>query len=438
MPENWQRAIALKIAHCKTETQRAGNRFQMGNSMLESTQLARSGLEREFVTLEALGLTRPSHVLPAEYLRALTAEGVLDAAAADQVAAAYNRVRYSSVADDDPEVCEAVAALNRVAERLAAMSATDRRQVAAQVCERIQSLPAALAPPRERDTEPLGGACETSIAALRQPERARRNQIAHARAENAAGATALSDPLDPFVAESSAAARKLSTRPRVPVELSAVVALVTFFGGYFFRDGVNKTLEVGDDGATNSGANYVSARDAWKNTELWIDGIHLRAYEEARLQRYSKARVAFELALAYKPDNTSLLNDLASLHLTADEAGTTNPKRALELAERALECSRLPAILDTAAEAQFQCGNLREAIRLEGESLTRAFDSGDDRSEFRAYREKQLKKFQEANQIRTAQTAAASSGLGGPGGDPAKSGMSGSLASAPANKPAGS
>jgi tetratricopeptide (TPR) repeat protein len=404
--------------------------------MLESTQVARSGLERGLAELEALGLTRPSHVLPAEFLRALTAEGVLDAVTADRVAATYNRVRYSAAADDDPEVCEAVAALNRVAERLAAMSPLDRRQIAAQVCERMQLLPAA--PLLERDTEPLGSACKTAVARSRQPQEARRNQIAHATVENGVGSAELSDPLDTFVAESSAATRQRSARPRVPVELSAVVALVTFFGGYFFRDGVNKTVDVGDDGASNSGPNYVSARDAWKNTQLWVEGVHFRAYEEARLQRYGKARLAFELALAYTPDSSSLLNDLASLHLTPDEAGRTNPKRALELAEQALEYSRLPAILDTAAEAQFQCGNLREAIRLEGESLTKAFDSGEDNSDFRTYREKQLKKFQDANEIRTAQTPAAANGLGGLDGCPARGGMSGSLASAPASKPAGS
>jgi len=404
--------------------------------MLESTQVARSGLERGLAELEALGLTRPSHVLPAEYLRALTAEGVLDAVTADQVATAYNRVRYSAAADDDPAVCEAVAALNRVAERLAAMGQPARQQVAAQVCERLQLLPAA--PLLERDIEPLGNACKTAVAPPQQPQGGPRNQIADALVENAVGPAELSDPLDPFVTESSAATRQRAVRPRVPVELSAVAALVTFFGGYFFRDGVNKTVEVGDDGTSNSGPNYLSARDAWKNTELWVDGLHLRADEEARLQRYSKARLAFELAIAYTPNSACLLNNLASLHLTPDEAGTTNPKRALELAERALEFCRLPAILDTAAEAQFQCGNIREAIRLEGESLTKALDSGDDSNEFRSYREKQLKKFQDANQIRTAQTPAAANGLDGPGGGPANSGVSGSLASAPASKPAGS
>jgi tetratricopeptide (TPR) repeat protein len=408
---------------------RAANRFQMGSSMLESTQVTRSGLERGLAELEALGLIRPSHVLPAEYLRALTTEGVLNAATADQVAAAYNRVRYSAAADNDPEVCEAVAALNRLAERLAAISPSDRQQVAARVCERIQSLPDA--PLLERDTE-LSGACKTAVA---PPRQARRNRIAHATVEYAVGSP---DLLEPFASETSAATRRRSMRPRVPVESAAVVALVTFFGGYFFRDGVNKTVEVGEDESSGAGPNQVSARDAWKNTGLWVDGIHFRAEDEARSQRYGKARLAFELLLAYGPNNASALNNLASLYLTPDELGTTNPKRALELTARALEYTRLPVVLDTAAEAHFQCGNLCEAIRLEGESLTKGFESGDDDTEFRKYRERQLKKFQDADRIRTAQTPPAAHGLGGPGGDPARSVMGGSLVSAPSGKPAGS
>jgi len=400
--------------------------------MLESTQVARSGLERGLAELEALGLIRPSHVLPAEYLRALTTEGVLDAATADQVAAAYNRVRYSAAADDDPEVCEAAEALNRLAERLAALSPSDRQQVAARVCERIQLL--AAAPLLERDTELLG-ACKTAVAPSRQREQAPRNRMAHATVENTVGSP---DLLDPFASETSAATQRRSMRPRVPVELVAVVALVTFFGGYFFRDGVNKTVEVGEDGASGAGPNQVSARDAWKNTGLWVDGIHFRAEEEARSQRYGKARLAYELLLAYAPRNASALNNLASLYLTPDELGTTNPKRALELTERALEYTRLPVVLDTAAEAQFQCGNLREAIRLKGESLTEGFEPGDDDTGFRKYREKQLRKFQDADPIRTAQTPPAANGLGGPGGNPARSVMGGSLASSPLGKPAGS
>ena len=59
--------------------------------MLQSTRVTQTGLERGLAELETLGLIRPSNVLLAEYLRALTAEDVLDIATADQISAAYNR-----------------------------------------------------------------------------------------------------------------------------------------------------------------------------------------------------------------------------------------------------------------------------------------------------------------------------------------------------------
>jgi hypothetical protein len=399
--------------------------------MLESTQV-RSGLERGLAELESLGLVRPPNVLLAEYLRALTAEDVLDLAAADQVSAAYNCVRYSAAGDGDPQVREAAATLDRVAERLAAMGPQDRQQIAARVCQRIQSLPAEQF--LERDTERLGDARKTAVAPSRQTPATRKRHVANTSAENALSAAELSDPLDPFVSVSQDSNGRRSSRPRVPLELSAVVALATFFGGYFFRDGVNKTTDVGDEVGANADPSHVSARDAWKNTELWVNGLRFRADEEARSQRYAKARRGFELALVYLPDNPSILNDLASLDLTPDEAGRTHPKRALELVQRALEFTRQPTVLDTAAEAQFQCGNIRAAIRLEGESLTHTLAS-EDEGGFRKYRETQLKKFQDADQIRTAQSPPPPNRSSR---EPAKSRMNGPLASGPSDKPAGS
>ena len=67
----------------------------------------------------------------------------------------------------------------------------------------------------------------------------------------------------------------------------------------------------------------------------------------------------------------------------------------------------MPTVLETAAEAHFQCGNVREAIHLEEESLTRASQLGVDR-EFRQHLQKQLQRFQEAEPIRTAARAASS------------------------------
>ncbi len=108
-------------------------RFQSGAVMLESTHVAQNGFERGLAALAQLGLVRPANVLLAEYLAALTAEEILDATTAERLSAVYNRVRYSAVSADDPELQEAVATLESVAARLTAWSADERRQVVRRV-----------------------------------------------------------------------------------------------------------------------------------------------------------------------------------------------------------------------------------------------------------------------------------------------------------------
>jgi len=343
-----------------------------GSSILESTQSARSSaqvprsrFEHALAELEALGLVRPANVLLAEYLRALTAEQVLDAGTAEQVAAAYNRVRYSAACDNDPQVREAVAALNRIAERLAGMSPQDRQQLAQRVRGRIKSLAAETT--LERDTEQLIDASNTPIAPTRQTQTVGENRAATTSVEAALRAAALAESTDSFVESSPASARRRSSLAKVSGEVAAVVALVMFFGGYFCRESLNKMSAFGDEDPSSSDAAPVSARDAWKNRDLWLAGVHFRAEQEARAQRYEKARLAYELLLTYLPDNVNALNNLASVYLTPNEAGVSDPKRALQLTQRALAMTRVPAVLDTAAEAQFRCGNIRVAIRLEGE-----------------------------------------------------------------------
>jgi hypothetical protein len=378
--------------------------------MLESTQVARSGLERALAEVEALGLARPANVLLTEYLGALWAEGLVDAAAADRIAAAYNRVRYSPLVDDDPQVRESVEELGRVAERLAAMSPQDRLQLARRVSGRIQSSPNEQL--LERETERLGDAPKTAVAP-RSARAPRQNQHPSASPLNGATLAEPADASDPFVPSSPATDRRRPLLPRLSLELVAVLVLVAFFGGYFGRDSVNRVRQIGNDSAESGGPNEVSARDAWKNPELWLNGIRFRADEAARSHQYTKARLALELALAYSPHCAGMFNDLAALYLNPDETGNTDPKRALQLAERALDYSRQPAILDTAAQAHFQLGNVREAIGLEAESLAKGSESGEgENDEFRQYRQRQLKKFEDANQIRTAESPPAASRLG--------------------------
>jgi hypothetical protein len=98
--------------------------------MLESIRVTQTDLERGLNDLETLGLIRPSNVLLAEYLGALTAEDIMDVATAATISAAYNRARYSAVSDDDPQLREAVEALDRVAAGVAVMPAQSRKELA--------------------------------------------------------------------------------------------------------------------------------------------------------------------------------------------------------------------------------------------------------------------------------------------------------------------
>lgn len=392
----------------------------MGAEMLESTQVARTRVERGLARLQTLGLCRPSNVLLAEYLRALTAEDVLDVVTADQVSAAYNRVRYSAVPDDDPQASDAVAALDRVAADVAAMSAQARQKLAQRLSERLTSAPADPFSERdpfsdrdtdlERDTEALLDGQETPVPPTRQNHTLRHDH--GPRRDNIAGTSAgaasqFSDKRVLLAAFPLAAMRGLRKLPRVALGFAALAALGTFCGGYFFREALNPTAEAGNDlSFASSGSDRTGIKPILRFPKLVRDAVRSRGDEEAPIRAYDQARLALQLVLAYAPENAGALNDLAQLYLTPDESGTTSPERALRLAERALNISRESIILDTAAEAQFRCGHVREAVRLAQEALAKGSDLGVARGEqFRAYRLNQLKKFQDADQIRTAQRA---------------------------------
>jgi hypothetical protein len=395
--------------------------------MLESTQVARTRVERGLAQLQTLGLCRPSNVLWAEYLQALTAEDVLDVVTADGVSAAYNRVRYSAVPDDDREVSDAVVALDRVAADVAAMSSQARQKLAQRLSNRLTSAPADPFLERdtdlERDTEALLDGQATPVPPTRQKHvfrhdhEPRRDDTAGTSDEHraftsgaltsGAGASHFRDKRALLAAFLPATIRGHWKLPRVSLGFAALAALGTFCSGYFFREALNPTADAGNDlSFASSGSDRASVKQLLRFPKLVRDAVRSRGDEEAPIRAYDQARLALQLVLAYAPENAGALNDLAQLYLTPDEAGTTNPERALRLTERALSASRESIVLDTAAEAQFRCGNVREAVRLAQEALAKGSDLGIARGEqFRAYRLKQLKKFQDADQIRTAQRA---------------------------------
>jgi hypothetical protein len=390
--------------------------------MLESTQLARTRVEQGLAELQTLGLRRPSHVLLAEYLRALTAEDVLDAVTADRVSAAYNRVRYSAVPDEDPQISDAAAALDRVAADVAAMTRQARQQLAQRLSNRLTSAPPDPLLERdsdlERDTEVLLDGQGTPAPPTRQhhaprrDHRPRRDNSAGASGErgavtSGAGASQFRDKRALLAALLAAAIRGRRKLPRVSLGLAALAALGTFCGGYFFCDALNPPDDAGNElSFASSGSGRANVKQFLRFPKLLRDAVRSRGDDEVPIKSYDKARLALELVLAYAPDNPVALNDLAQLYLCPDEAGITSPARALRLAEKVLNASRDPQFLDTAAEAQFRCGNVGEAVRLAQESLTKGSGLGFARGDrLRSFRLKQLQKFEDADQIRTAQHA---------------------------------
>lgn len=105
-----------------------------------------------------------------------------------------------------------------------------------------------------------------------------------------------------------------------------------------------------------------------------------------KMEDYGKAKEVYERILALDPDRPVSLNNLAWLLATSDDPGLRNPKGALSLAKRAVSMERIPAHLDTLAEAYFVNGYRQEAVQTMREALSKAKEKKD-------YYEKQLRKF---------------------------------------------
>jgi hypothetical protein len=379
--------------------------------MLESTHVAHNALDARLARLASLGLRRPGNVLLAEYLAALATERILDDDAVSQVSAAYNRLRYAPAADDDPQLAPAVAALETVARRLAELTAPERADLIRRVSARLPAQPADGAAidadvmagdALDRDTVCLADA-RTPVPPTRSSAAARDGHFVAVAQPRSTGRTqpaeAIDDPAPPK--------RSRAGRPRLSVELLALVALITFFSGYFSRELTNKAIDTAGDIDTPNAAGPTLARDAWKQRDLWGYCVRERAAEDARTKNYGKARLALELALADAPQDSAVLNDLAALYLLPDADGHTDAARALELIERALASTRQATILDTAAAAHFCCGHVGEAIRLEKESLACGQQLGETMTaDFRERCRQQLERYQAAAQAETGTQAA--------------------------------
>ncbi|MFC1828487.1 M48 family metalloprotease [Thermodesulfobacteriota bacterium] len=104
---------------------------------------------------------------------------------------------------------------------------------------------------------------------------------------------------------------------------------------------------------------------------------------------YAETIDAYQRALALKPDNTDVLNNLAWLYATCDVKRFRHPEKALELARKAAGLKQDPHILDTLAESYYVNNRYEDAVEVERRALERVRQN-------RPYYEGQLKKFMKA------------------------------------------
>jgi tetratricopeptide (TPR) repeat protein len=163
-------------------------------------------------------------------------------------------------------------------------------------------------------------------------------------------------------------------RRRGRLALTILAAFALFFAGYASRSPIEKFVQRdGKDAGSQATLKKpkVAATQPPKETLLrnW-------AVTEVGSQQDQRASLAYELLLAYSPEDALTLNNLAWLYLTTNDPAVHNSQRGLELAKHAIRLRRSPEFLDTAAEAHFQTGNPQEAVKLEKEALQQTEEVG--------------------------------------------------------------
>jgi Zn-dependent protease with chaperone function len=106
---------------------------------------------------------------------------------------------------------------------------------------------------------------------------------------------------------------------------------------------------------------------------------------------YPNVREAYERSIELKPDNPSVLNNLAWFYATCEEPSLRNPARALELAKSAASLETSSYIFDTLAECYYVNGMFAQAVDAAKRALALS-------KENRAYYERQLRRFEKAHQ----------------------------------------
>ena len=352
---------------------------------MTSTVGAPNALETRLSELVAFGLGRPANVLFSEYVTVLVARGVIDAATAERLSIGFYAAHYGDPNTQDLSVPEAIVRLEDLTTRLAAMPIDARLELSERVQRDLRTISENVA--RSAITkvptapEPAWDAPPLPAAEGRWDAEPRSNEFVDE---------------GPFLSVAVHSAHSDSNRRRRGrLALTMLAAFGLFFAGYASRSPIEKFVQRDGKDAGSPQATLkkpkVAATQPPKETLLrnW-------AVTEVGSQQDQKASLAYELLLAYSPEDALTLNNLAWLYLTTNDPAVHNSQRGLELAKHAIRLRRSPEFLDTAAEAHFQTGNPQEAVKLEKEALQQTEEVGPFQRNLEPILRRTLQKFEAA------------------------------------------
>jgi protein O-mannosyl-transferase len=112
------------------------------------------------------------------------------------------------------------------------------------------------------------------------------------------------------------------------------------------------------------------------------DAHYELALSLSRLGRIEEAIAHNEEAINLRPDWPEALNNLAWILATSHDERLRNPKRAVELANRARELAdyKMPLVLDTQAAALAEAGKFPEAAKIAERAVALARDTGQEKT----------------------------------------------------------
>jgi tetratricopeptide (TPR) repeat protein len=357
---------------------------------------APNALETRLSELAGFGMGRPVNVLFSEYVTVLVARGVIDTATAEQLSIGFYAARYGDLNTEDLRVREAIVRLEDVITRLAAMPVDARVELSERVQRDLRTISENVA------RSAVAKVPIAPVPAWNAPPLAAAVGLLDAEPSNEFADNEFADKGPLLSVAVPSVDSPSNRRRRRHLNLLVLAAFGLFFAGYASYRPIEKVIQryanddVAPPHATRERPKVVEKQPPKERQPSKEELLRNWAVAEARMQQDQKAGMAYELLLAYQPDDALTLNNLAWLYLTTNDPAVHNPKRGLELAIHAIRLRRAVEFLDTAAEAHFQTGNPQEAVKLEKEALQKSQKPALFQRGYESVFRQQLQKFEAA------------------------------------------